>query len=125
LTLANHVETDMSRADFETDWVPFRDALLTRYPELDDGDLSTADGSTAELARIIAERRATDPAEAQQDLHAFLSGPMPADAYAAPVHDNAATQDSGDYVPEGEDALADDRRFGDDEVAEPPMGRDR
>ncbi|CUH39707.1 hypothetical protein JSE7799_02435 [Jannaschia seosinensis] len=115
----------MSRQNFQEDWVPFRDAILSRYPELTDGDLADADGSTAELARRIAERQEIDPAEAQERLHEFLEGPMPADAYADPTHDNAAAQDSGQYVPAGEDPLADDNRFGDDHNDENPVGRNR
>ncbi|MFO6465380.1 hypothetical protein ACK8OR_13375 [Jannaschia sp. KMU-145] len=115
----------MSRQQFQDDWRPFRDALLSRYPSLTDGDLSDADGSTAALAKTIAGRDGIEPAEAQQRLHEFLDGPMPADAYAAPLHDNAAVMDSADYVPAGEDPLADDRRFGDDNVPSTPMGRDR
>ncbi|MEM7489719.1 MAG: hypothetical protein AAF390_11420 [Pseudomonadota bacterium] len=114
----------MSRQDFARDWVPFRDALLTRYPDLTEADLADADGATADLARVISERGHMTPAEAQQDLHAFLAGPMPADAYADPTHDNAAATASGDYIPAGEDALADDRRFGDDHVPATPMGRE-
>ena len=113
----------MSKEDFARDWVPFRDPILSRYPELTDDDLATADGSTAELSRLIAERQDVDAAEAQQALHEFLAGPLPADAYAAPVHDNVAVADSGDYIPDGEDALADDARFGDDDTADSPMGR--
>ncbi|PWJ21246.1 hypothetical protein [Jannaschia seohaensis] len=48
---------------------------------------------------------------------------MLADAYAAPQHDNAAAMASGAYLPEGEDSLADDRRFGDDDLPERPIGR--
>lgn len=115
----------MSRQDFAQDWVPFRNALLSRYPELSDGDLSDADGSVPALARRIADKQSADPAEIEQGLTEFLSGPMPADAYAAPGHDNAALRDSGDYVPEGEDPMADDNRFGDDQTTEAPVGRDR
>ena len=115
----------MSRKQFAQDWVPFRDPILSRYPELDDAALEDADGSTARLARTIAERQDIEPEEAQQDLHEFLDGPMPADAYAAPVHDNAAMRDSGDYVPAGEDTSDDDERFGDDEKEDNPVGRER
>ena len=115
----------MSREEFAKNWVPFRDAILTRYPDLKETDLEAADGSTAALARSIAEKDGTDAAEAQQQLHEFLSGPMPADAYADPMRDNAAVADSGDYIPDGEDAMADDRRFGDDNTSESPVGRDR
>jgi hypothetical protein len=113
----------MSRADFETDWTPFRDALITRFPTLAEADLADADGSVPALARTIAAQEGTTPAEAEQTLVEFLSGPMPADAYAAPQHDNAAAKASARYIPEGEDPLADDERFGDDHVPERPMGR--
>ncbi|SFI57212.1 hypothetical protein [Jannaschia pohangensis] len=113
----------MSRHQFAEDWVPFRDPLLSTYPELTDGDLAEADGSTAALARTIARKQGVGPDDAQRDLHAFLDGPMPADAYADPSHDDAAVAESGAYIPEGEDALADDARFGDDGKAENPVGR--
>ena len=115
----------MSRQDFAQDWVPYRDPLLSRFPGLTDADLEDADGSTATLAKRIAQTEGVEPAEAQQTLHEFLSGPMPADAFADPTHDDAAVRESGDYVPEGEDPLADDRRFGDDDAAENPVGRER
>ena len=115
----------MSRQDFTQDWVPYRDALLDRFPGLTDADLEDADGSTATLAMRIARIEGTEPADAQQTLHEFLSGPMPADAFADPSHDDEAVAGSGDYIPDGEVAMDDDRRFGDDDQAESPMGRDR
>ena len=114
----------MSRQDFAQDWVPYRDAILSRYPGLTDADLADADGSTATLAKRIAETEGESAAEAQQGLHEFLAGPMPADAFADPTHDDAAVMKSVDYIPEGEDALADDARFGDDMKTENPVGRD-
>ena len=113
----------MSREDFQADWTPFRDAILTRFPGLSEDDLSDADGSIAALSARLAENEGVSPAEAEQSLAAFLGGPMPADAHAAPQHDDAAIRESKDYVPEGEDPLADDRRFGDDGLADRPMGR--
>ncbi|SDZ23553.1 hypothetical protein SAMN05444004_10866 [Jannaschia faecimaris] len=113
----------MSRKEFTENWIPFRDPLLSNYPELTDADLEAADGSTAELAKRIAKNQGIDVDEAQMTLHEFLAGPLPADAYSAPVHDNASLADSGDYIPEGEDAMSDDKRFGDDRTAETPMGR--
>lgn len=115
----------MSRADFAENWVPFRDPILSTYPELTDADLEDADGSTAALAKVIASKQGIEAGEAQQALHEFLAGPLPADAYADPVHDNASIRDSGDYIPAGEDAMADDNRFGDDQKSDTPIGRDR
>ncbi|WP_308916775.1 hypothetical protein [Jannaschia sp. LMIT008] len=114
----------MSLTDFRADWVPYRDGLMTRYPDLTDGDLTDADGDTAVLAKRIAEIEGTTPADAQERLHEFLEGPMPADAFADPTNDNAAVMESEDYIPAGEDALADDRRFGDDHTEENPVGRE-
>ena len=115
----------MSREQFQADWRPFTTALQTRYPELTEGDISDADGSTARLAQTIAEKQGIEPAEAQQRLHEFLGGPMPADAYADPNRDNVAAGESSDYIPDGEDPLADDRRFGDDHTPDRPMGREQ
>ena len=115
----------MSRQDFKQDWVSFRDPLLTTYPELTEADLEDADGSTMLLAERIAERRGIAANDAQQELHEFLSGPMPADAYAAPTHDDAAVSESDAYVPAGEEVYDDDRRFGDDDASDRPIGRDR
>lgn len=115
----------MSRQDFTQDWVAFRDPILTTYPELTEADLQDADGSTLRLAERIAERRGIAAGDAQQELHEFLSGPMPADAYAAPTHDNVAVSESDAYVPAGEDVYDDDRRFGDDDTPDTPIGRDR
>ncbi|MGB3407339.1 MAG: hypothetical protein WBA67_07575 [Jannaschia sp.] len=113
----------MSFADFKSDWTPFRDALLSRYPSLSDADLMDADGDIDILAARLSKGQGRTRADASQDLYAFLAGPMPADAFAAPQHDGAALADSGRYVPEGEDVLADDRRFGDDTLEDSPTGR--
>jgi hypothetical protein len=113
----------MSRSDFEADWTPYRDALVTRFPKLTEAELADADGNVSDLAVIIAAHDGTTPSEAQQALEEFLGGPMPADAYAAPQHDDAAARAAADYVPDGEDPLSDDRRFGDDDVPDRPIGR--
>ncbi len=59
----------------------------------------------------------------ERDLEEWREGPMPADAYADPTHDDEATRDARRYIPEGEDPLADDSRFGDDDVPDRPIGR--
>ncbi|GIT90687.1 hypothetical protein JANAI62_11420 [Jannaschia pagri] len=113
----------MSQADFAKDWTPFRDGLMTEFPGLTDAHLAEADGRIDVLATRVAQAEGMDLADAQTAVRAFLAGPMPADAYAAPQHDDAAIKQSQRYVPEGEDPLADDARFGDDDQADRPMGR--
>jgi hypothetical protein len=125
--VASAEEITMSRAEFARDWVPFRDAVMSRFPDLDDGDLEDADGRIRVLARRLAEKTEMDPEEAEQELASFLGGPMPADSFADPAHDDDALKESARYVPAGEDVYDDDRRFGDDSVSETdrPLGRDR
>ena len=55
----------MSREDFSRDWVPFRDPILSAYPELTDEDLSGADGSTVLLSKVIAHKQGIPAEEAQ------------------------------------------------------------
>lgn len=104
-------------------WPTLVPALRTRFPELDEDRLTALSGAQDELVAALAEASARDRTEAARDLEAWREGPMPADAYASPLHDDAAARDAGRYVPEGEDPLSDDRRFGDDHVPATPMGR--
>lgn len=113
----------MSLTDYKTDWPRFRDGLVTRFPALSEADLSDADGDVAVLSQRLVDAEQLPLQEPRQKLEAFFSGPMPADAFAAPQNDNTAIGMSAPYIPEGEDPLADDARFGDDDQVERPIGR--
>jgi len=112
------------------DWTEIRDnweatlpALRTRWPEVPEEEWIAAAGERAEIIATVARWTGDDPAEAERALDDWREGPMPADAYADPTHDDAAARDAGRYIPAGESALDDDSRFGDDDQPDRPMGR--
>jgi hypothetical protein len=112
----------MEWTEIRENWSALIPSVLARWPELDEGDLTAMSGEKVELVAALTGR-GRDASEAERQVEDWRETPMPADAYADPAHDAAAARESRDYVPEGEDPLADDRRFGDDEVPDRPIGR--
>ena len=102
-------------------WPRFGAPLMQRFPDLTEARLAEIDGDREALVAEIALREALPSQEAADRLEAFLQGPMPADLYAG--LEAEAAVDSGDYIEPGEDALADDHRFGDADQPAPPLGR--
>jgi hypothetical protein len=96
--------------------------MQARFPQLSEEDVVGTNGERSDLVSALVET-GMDAAEAERELEDWRETPMPADAYAHPDHDGEAAQEARGYIPEGEDPLADDRRFGDDHVPETPMGR--
>lgn len=113
----------MEWKDIEANWPALIPGVQAAFPELDEARLTSLSGTREELAEALADASPRDRQEALRDLEAWREGPMPADAYADPSHDNAAALDAERYIAPGEDPLSDDRRFGDDEVPSTPMGR--
>lgn len=114
----------MNWTEIRDTWPALIPSLLARFPELGEDRLISLSGERDELIAALAEVSARDRADAESALEDWRQGPMPYDAYADPSHDNSAAMDAGRYIPDGEDALSDDRRFGDDDVPATPMGRD-
>lgn len=113
----------MSIQDFRRDWRTYAHAICDRFPDVPESRVADADGDPDAMARIVAAHSDLTPNEASAAVTEVLTGPMPADGFAHPSHDNAAVTQSDAYVPEGEDVLADDARFGDGTAPEPPIGR--
>jgi hypothetical protein len=113
----------MQWSEIEQNWRAMIPAIRGRWPEVSEEDLIALSGRKDEVVATIAGASGDTPAEIERQIDEWRQGPMPADAYADPTHDNAAARDAGRYVPDGEDALADDARFGDDDMAERPIGR--
>lgn len=114
----------MQWQEIADNWPGMLDAARTRWPSVSEEDLIALTPTQGELSTLVAEREGLARDEAERQVAEWTNGPMPADSYADPSHDLAAGRDAGRYVPDGEDALSDDRRFGDDDAAEPPVGRD-
>ena len=88
-----------------------------------EADLIALTPTQDELAALIARRTDADTPEAARQIAEWLNGPMPADSYADPAHDNAAAHDAGRSIPDGEDVYSDDRKFGGDHTPDTPIGR--
>lgn len=113
----------MEWRDIRENWAALIPSIRARWPEITEERLTAMSGTREELVQAVAETSGADAVEAEREVEAWRAQPMPADAYADPAHDQDAAGDAGAYVPEGEDPLADDRRFGDEDIPERPIGR--
>lgn len=104
-------------------WAAFMPAMQTRWPEADEEELAAIDGDRERLVAHLAETGERSTADAAEDVARWLNGEIPADARMDPELDRAAMEESGSYMMPGEDPLAHDDRFGDDDVPDRPMGR--
>lgn len=113
----------MNWNDVRTNWTAMDRPLMTRWEGLSETRLADIDGDRALLEEEIAKVEGLSLAEAQRQLAEWVAGPMPADVYADPSHDDAALRDSARHVPPGEDPMSDDQAFGDDNIPDRPIGR--
>lgn len=104
-------------------WGAFQGRLLERWPGADADDLATLDADRDRVVAYLARLTGQTEAEVIVDLRDWLEGEVPADVVMDSAHDDASMAQSARYVPEGEDPSDDDRRFGDDGAALPPVGR--
>lgn len=112
----------MQWSEIRENWTALIPSVEARFPQIGEENLVAMSGERSELVAALVET-GMDTAEAERQLETWRETPMPLDAYADPDHDAGAARDSRGYIPEGEDALADDHRFGDDHVPDRPIGR--
>ncbi|WP_136682753.1 hypothetical protein [Falsirhodobacter xinxiangensis] len=103
-------------------WEAFRDSMLETWPELTEDDLSDVEGDRAAFEARLTEIGAGDRDEVGQQVAEWLEGAVPADVHMDEAHDNASIAESVLYMSPGEDASDDDRKYGDDNLAEDPKG---
>lgn len=99
----------------QQNWTAFYEAIVEKWPEIDDADLDEIDGDQRAFVARLAEVTGQEPAEIREELREWLVGEIPSDVVMDPVHDNHSIALSSKYVGEGEDEYADDARFGDDD----------
>jgi hypothetical protein len=108
--------------EIRENWTGLIPSVMARWPQLSEEQLTGMSGTRDELVAGLVQT-GTEAQEAEREVEDWRETPLPLDAYADPDHDQAAAQDAKGYIPEGEDPLADDRRFGDDDVPDRPLGR--
>lgn len=110
--------------DVAKDWPAFTASIKARWPEVDDERVADLGGDRLAFNAYLGQVYQLTPREAEEQIDEWLQGPLPLDAVTDPLRDMTGIEESGRHIPDGEDALADDKRFGDDNVATPPVGRD-
>ncbi|HMQ41250.1 MAG TPA: hypothetical protein PKC09_08255 [Paracoccus sp. (in: a-proteobacteria)] len=96
-------------------WPAFYEAIIERWPDVDEAELDEIDGDQRGFLRYIAEIEGLEPEEAREEVREWLAGEIPADVVMDESHDNISIRNSAKYVGEGEDEYDDDARFGDDD----------
>ena len=104
-------------------WTAYVPRIMTRFPDLDENTLLSADGNRALVLAHLAEKHQTDAASADAAINEWLEGSEPVDVIMDATRDNERITASTADVPTGEDALSDDAKFGDDNAPATPMGR--
>lgn len=110
-------------SEVESHWAAFVPQVMTRWPELDEDEVIATDGDRAAFAGMLSERYDLSPSVADSEIADWLMGLQPADAVMDPTRDNAQIGRSAAHINEGEDPLADDGMFGDDDVPDRPISR--
>ncbi len=113
----------MMWTDIAPTWPSHVPSLLTRFPALPEDDALATDGNRDRLATLLADTQGTTAENARIDLDDWITGQEPVDAVMDETRDNARITASGRDIPAGEDPSDDDARFGDDALAEAPVGR--
>ena len=113
----------MQWTTIETNWTAYVPRIMTRWPELDEDELLSTDGRMSDVVSHMADRQAIDSMTARDRLRDWMMGSEPSDAIMDESRDNARIMDAAKDIPAGEDVYSDDQMFGDDNVADTPMGR--
>lgn len=107
----------------EKEWTALVPAIMEQWPEAEEADLLQLDGSRDALAAYLVQATGRDYEEIQDELSEWREGGVPADVRMDELNDDTNIRASARHVPPGEDVYDDDRAFGDDNEAEPPVGR--
>jgi hypothetical protein len=95
-------------------WSAFYEAIIDKWPQIDESDLDEIDGDQGAFLEHLAETTGQEPEEVREELREWLVGEIPSDIVMDPSHDNHSIALSGKFVNEGEDEFSDDASFGDD-----------
>jgi len=105
------------------EWPALVPAIMQRWPEAEEEDLLQLDGSRDALTAYLTQVTGSSYDDVADEVAEWREGGIPADIRMDELNDNTNIMASARHVPEGEDVYDDDRNFGDDNEAEPPVGR--
>ncbi|QQA44781.1 hypothetical protein [Pelagovum pacificum] len=113
----------MEWREVSSNWTAFVPSVLTRWPAIEEEEALDVDGDRARLTTLVANRMAMSQAVADGEVTDWLMGMAPADTMMDESLDNARISASAADIPPGEDVYSEDAEFGDDNEADPPVGR--
>ena len=113
----------MQWKDVSQNWIAYTQRILTQWPNLNEAELQSLDGDQDAFIDYLSKSKGEDRVAAQMELADWLMGSEPLDVTMAEQNDNAQIMDSAKNVGTGEDALADDKKFGTDPAPATPVGR--
>lgn len=105
------------------DWTAYVEAIGTRWPRAEETEVLAIDGDRERFEAYIASTHDLTPAEASEDVEAWLMGALPIDVAMDEARDDKNIVESGSHIPTGEDVYSEDRDFGDDRTPARPIGR--
>ncbi len=108
----------------EQNWDAMVPAIVARWPQADADEVAAIDGNRDALNIYLGQVSGLTPREANEAIDEWLAGPFPSDAVMDPHNDNSQILHSANNIPAGEDPSDDDAAFGDDDIAQSPVGRD-
>ena len=108
----------------EQNWNAIVPAIVARWPAADADEVAAIDGSREALNIYLGQVSGLTPREADEEIAEWLQGPFPADAIMSEDNDNSQILHSRENIAPGEDVYDDDKAFGDDNIAQSPVGRD-
>ena len=104
-------------------WSAYTPAILDRWPEAEEEDVLALDGSETGLAIYLSSVTGDPSTDTLAQIEDWRMGHIPADVRMDETRDNRNIEGSGAMLGAGEEPMDRDDIYGDDGLAEPPVGR--
>lgn len=113
----------MRWSQISSNWKAFTPAILDRWPDADEDDILSLDGSETALALYLSRVTGEPARDTLAQVEDWRMGKFPTDIVMDETRDNENIQHSSRHLGPGEDVYDRDDLFGDDDTATPPVGR--
>ncbi len=107
----------------QQEWPALVPSVMQWWPEAEEDDLLQLDGTRDGLAAYLNNVTGRSYEQVLDEIAEWREGGIPADVRMDEINDDVNIRASRRHIPEGEDVYDDDQAFGDENEAEPPIGR--
>ncbi|WP_375172894.1 hypothetical protein [Pseudooceanicola sp.] len=109
--------------EIQANWEAFTPAILDHWPDAEEDSVLALDGNRDAFAVYLSDITGESPRETLTQIEEWRMGHIPTDVAIDPKRDNANIAQSDRHLGPGEETSDRDDLFGDDNEAEPPVGR--